>query len=71
MTLNKYWVSTPGSIPAERRALTRRYSVAPSGKTTGAPGLEVLKGRQRTAFKPARFAPQNGDDVAISRTIRS
>jgi hypothetical protein len=25
-------------------ALTRRYSVAPSRKTPGAPGLEVLKG---------------------------
>ena len=26
--------------------LTRRYSTAPSGKTPGGPGLEVLKGRQ-------------------------
>jgi hypothetical protein len=37
-------VSTGGTIRQTRVALlTRRYSVAPSGKTPGAPGLEVLK----------------------------
>jgi hypothetical protein len=36
----------PGNRPKPHRALTRRYSVTPSRKTPGAPGLEVLKGRQ-------------------------
>jgi hypothetical protein len=36
----------PGNRPKPHRALTRHYSVAPSRKTPGAPGLEVLKGRQ-------------------------
>jgi hypothetical protein len=37
---------TLGTATPLRRALTRRYSVAPSRKTPDAPGLEVLKGRQ-------------------------
>jgi hypothetical protein len=50
-------VSTPGDTP-QRRALTRRYYVAPSGKTPGAPGLEVLKGGKKTTLNRARLALQ-------------
>jgi hypothetical protein len=38
------WGFNPRNPTLPRRTLTRRYSVAPSGKTPGAPGLEVLKG---------------------------
>jgi hypothetical protein len=39
-------VSTQGIVHQERRALTRRYLVAPCWKNTRSAGLEVLKGRQ-------------------------
>jgi hypothetical protein len=50
---------SPWVIPPTKLALTRRYSVAPSGKTPGAPGLEVqgvtgYGGNRPRAFKADR-----------------
>jgi hypothetical protein len=45
-------VSTLGTDHLKRRALTRRYLVAPCWKNTQSAGLEVLNGRQIDSSQP-------------------
>jgi len=64
----------PGKSVLTRRALTKRYSLAPSRKTLGPPGLEVLKGLHHSAvyrglsFSMAHWAEDPA--LATSRSLK-
>ncbi len=58
----------PGIVHQERRALTRRYLVAPCWENTRSAGLEVLKGRR---IERPNKAEERSDDPIVARPNRA